>query len=272
MMDEKPYHFQVGQFECIVFAYVNQPDTMELMKRRFPDLPENQMEQAMRESGVGITRTMNILYIRTPEHYLLVDTGQGGENSPLLEGLEHAGIRREDIDGIIITHGDGDHIGGITQDDGSLTFPNASYDIWKSEWEFRMKEAEASDDPQHPVRRHLLPIRNRLNLIDHETEIAPGIWMLPMPGHKVGHCGLLLESGGERLLHIVDAAHHPMQLSHPDWSPRFDLQPELAVQTRKALFERAARENLLVLAYHFPFPGLGYIKEQDGVLWWQAVK
>jgi len=270
-MTDNFYRFQVGAFECIVFAFKNDPADMDLMKRRFPALPPESMEQAIRESGAPITATMNILYIRTPEHQILVDTGQGGADSPLLAGLEQAGIRREDIDGVVITHGDIDHIGGITQADGSLTFPNARYDMWKSEWEYRLEEAKQSDDPQDPSRLNLLPIQDRVYLIDGETEIAPGIWMLPMPGHKLGHCGLLLESGGERLLHIVDAAHHPMQLAHPDWSPRFDLQPEVAAQTRKALFERAARENLLVLVYHFAFPGLGRVIEADGVYRWVAV-
>jgi glyoxylase-like metal-dependent hydrolase (beta-lactamase superfamily II) len=266
-----PYHFKVGQFECIVIACVDEPADMEIMKRRFPQLPVEQMEQAVRESGAPIKRAQNILYIRTPEHQLLVDTGEGEDPNPLLEGLAQVGIQREQIDGVIITHCDVDHIGGITMPDGSLTFPNAHYDIWKTEWDNQIDQAEKSDDPQHIARRNLFPIRDRVSLIDQETEIAPGISMLPMPGHKVGHSGLLLESEGERLLHIVDAAHHPMQLAHPDWSVRFDIDPELAAETRKAMFERAAQENLLVMTYHFAFPGLGYIKEHDGVLRWEAV-
>lgn len=271
-MSENPYHFKVGQFECIIFSYMNDAADMELMKRRFPSQSPEEMEQAVNESGVAITATMNILYIRTPEHQILVDTGMGGADSQLLAGLEQEGIKREDIDGIVITHGDGDHIMGITQADGSLTFPNAQYDMWKSEWEHKLQEAETSDDPQNPARINLLPIKDRVNLIDKETEILPGIWMLPMPGHKIGHSGLLLESNGERLLHIVDAAHHPMQLAHPDWSPRFDTQPEIAIETRKAVFERASRENLLVLAYHFKFPGLGHITKQGEGLRWEAIK
>lgn len=270
-MNTDRHRFQVGQFDCIVFAYANNPGDIDLMTRRFPHLAPDEMEQAVRDSGAPITASMNILYIRTPDHHILVDTGQGGDDSPLLAGLAQAGIAREAIDHIIITHGDGDHIAGITLPDGTLAFPNANYDMWKSEWDFLMDRIEKNNDPHDPARINLLPIRDRVSLIDHETEIAPGIRMLPMPGHKTGHSGLLLESGGERLLHIVDAAHHPMQLAHPDWSPRFDLQPELAAQTRKALFERAAREGLLVLAYHFPFPGLGYIRTEDGQWRWEAL-
>ena len=271
-MSETPYHFKVGQFECIVFAYMNNPADITMMTGRFPSQSPEELEQAIRESGAPITGTMNILYIRTPEHQILVDTGMGGADSALLAGLAQEGIKHEDIDGIVITHGDGDHIMGITQDDGTLTFPNAQYDMWKSEWENKMAEAEKSDDPKNAARRNLIPIKDRVHLIDHETEIMPGITMLPMPGHKIGHSGLLLDSNGERLLHIVDAAHHPMQLNHVDWSPRFDTGPETAIQTRKAVFDRAVREHLLVMAYHFAFPGLGHIIEENGVRHWEPVK
>ena len=271
-MSETPYHFKVGQFECIVFAYMNNPADITMMTGRFPSQSQEELEQAIQASGAPITGTMNILYIRTPEHHVLVDTGMGGADSALPAGLEQEGIKREDIDGIVITHGDGDHIGGITQPDGALTFPNASYDMWKSEWDFLMNRVATSDDPKDPARVNLLPIKDRVHLIDHETEILPGIWTLPMPGHKIGHSGLLLESNGEKLLHIVDAAHHPMQLNHTEWSPRFDTGPETAIQTRKAVFDRAVREHLLVMAYHFPFPGLGHIIEENGVRRLEPVK
>jgi len=107
-------------------------------------------------------------------------------------------------------------------------------------------------------------------MIDHESEILPGLCVLPAPGHTLGHIALLLESGGERLLHIVDCAHNPAQVSHTDWSPLYDMQPDVSAQTRKALFERAARENILVMAYHFPFPGLGRVIEADGAYQWVA--
>lgn len=271
-MSETPYHFKVGQFECIVFAYMNNPADITMMTGRFPSQSQEELEQAIQASGAPITGTMNILYIRTPEHQILVDTGMGGADSPLLAGLEQEGILREEIDGIVITHGDGDHISGITMPGGSLAFPNAQYDMWKTEWDFRINEAEKSDDPQNAARVNLLPIKDRVHLIDRETEILPGLWMLPMPGHKIGHSGLLLDSDGEKLLHIVDAAHHPMQLNHVDWSPRFDTGPETAIQTRKAVFDRAAREHLLVMAYHFAFPGLGHIVEENGVRRWEPIK
>ena len=78
-----------------------------------------------------------------------------------------------------------------------------------------------------------------------------------------------MTSDGEGLLHIVDAAHIPaIHLEHPDWFLAADNWPAWTAVTRKALFDRAADENLLVATYHFPFPGLGRVtKEEIGWAW-----
>jgi glyoxylase-like metal-dependent hydrolase (beta-lactamase superfamily II) len=83
---------------------------------------------------------------------------------------------------------------------------------------------------------------------------------------------LLLDSDGQQLLHMADAAHHPMQIAHPDWSPAFDKQPDVSAQTRRDLFERIADEQWLMMAYHFQFPALGHITRQADTWCWEAVK
>ena len=40
-----------------------------------------------------------------------------------------------------------------------------------------------------------------------------------------------------------DMFHHPSQIEHPEWSPLFDVLPELSVETRRTMFERARREG-----------------------------
>ncbi|MBZ0279772.1 MAG: MBL fold metallo-hydrolase [Anaerolineae bacterium] len=211
--------------------------------------------------------SMNILLIQTPQHKVLVDTGLG--SGTLLKTLEQIGVRPESIDRVIITHGHGDHIGGIMGENG-LNFPNARYTFWKSEWDYWFTEAQKGDET-HPARRNLFPIQDRVDFIDTESEILPGVSAVSAPGHTLGQMGLLIEHGVLRLLHIADAAHTHFQVVHPDWSPRFDMQPDVSAKTRKALFERAADQNLLLTAYHFPFPGLGRISRDGENLKWTSV-
>jgi hypothetical protein len=82
---------------------------------------------------------------------------------------------------------------------------------------------------------------------------------------------LLISSEGEQLLNIVDAVLHPIHLEQPEWYATVDFAPDQVVATRRHLLHRAAAENSLVLAFHFPFPGLGHIV-QKGEHWeWQAI-
>ena len=264
------HRFRIGQFDCTSICDSDDPGNLDMVKGMFPTIAAEDLEGAIEASGSPLIFSINILHIQTAAGQLIVDTSTG--SGQLLDSLADAGIDRHKIDRIIITHGHGDHIGGIVNAAGQLNFPNARYSLWQSEWEYWLEQAEQSAGPQNSARRNLLPIRDRVDLIDHESEILPGICILPAPGHTLGHIALLIESGGDRLLHIVDSAHHPIQVTHTDWSPTFDMQPNISAETRKALFERAAREKLLVLAYHFLFPGLGNVAEQDGMLRWEAVR
>jgi glyoxylase-like metal-dependent hydrolase (beta-lactamase superfamily II) len=121
------------------------------------------------------------------------------------------------------------------------------------------------------VQNKLLPLQNKLMLVTSEDqEIAPGICPMPTPGHTPGHMALMIESDGERLLHMVDVSHLLFQPQNPDWSPVYDSLPELAAETRRRIFEKAAAEDLLVLAYHHPFPGLGYFRKQGEAFVWET--
>ena len=69
-----------------------------------------------------------------------------------------------------------------------------------------------------------------------------------------------VQSGGEELLYISDAALDPLPLEHPDWGMAFDLDPAAALASRRVVFDRAAERSALVLAFHFhPFPSLGRV-------------
>ena len=53
-----------------------------------------------------------------------------------------------------------------------------------------------------------------------------------------------------------DMFHHPSQIEHPEWSPLFDVLPELSAETRRKMFERARRERFPLLTAHLPTPGI----------------
>jgi hypothetical protein len=55
------------------------------------------------------------------------------------------------------------------------------------------------------------------------------------------------------------------------WNMRTDYQPEVAERTRRMLLSRAADQHERILAYHFDFPGLGYVQQQQDEWKWQPI-
>jgi glyoxylase-like metal-dependent hydrolase (beta-lactamase superfamily II) len=62
--------------------------------------------------------------------------------------------------------------------------------------------------------------------------------------------------------------HFGTALPHPEWKVAFDTDPDLAIETRQRVLDRVATDRAPVLAYHFPFPGLGHVaRRTDGYAW-----
>ncbi|HYF65748.1 MAG TPA: MBL fold metallo-hydrolase [Herpetosiphonaceae bacterium] len=219
----------------------------------------------------------NILLVETAGQRVLIDAGQGqldpDDPGRLLDALGKLGITAGAIDTVIISHYHLDHIGGLLDGDGNPTFRNARLVVPKREHEVKMREEFLAQlDPFRAglLRRTFEAYADRLDVADGTEEIAPGVRYADLPGHTPGHTGVLLESQGARLLHVVDAIHLPIQLNHVDAVLVFDAEPDRAVATRRGALERVEADETLLLAYHFPFPGVGRIARTGEDLRWDA--
>jgi hypothetical protein len=78
-----------------------------------------------------------------------------------------------------------------------------------------------------------------------------------------------IESRDETLIVIGDLSHHEvLLLKRPRWEFAFDHDPAKAAKTRIRFFDQIAQQRHAILAYHFPFPGLGHLrKDADGYTW-----
>jgi glyoxylase-like metal-dependent hydrolase (beta-lactamase superfamily II) len=97
-------------------------------------------------------------------------------------------------------------------------------------------------------------------------ELIPGIHAVAASVHTPGHCAILVSSGNAQLLHVADTFHsQAFDLDHPDWATAFDLDPDQAYQTRLRLLDQAVVDRTLLMAYHMPFPAIGYVRANHGL-------
>ena len=100
------------------------------------------------------------------------------------------------------------------------------------------------------------------------AEIAPGLATIVASGHTPGMATFLVHSGNDQLLLTADLAYHPIVNVDNPWLPGPDRDKETALSSRRRIFNRAAAEQMPVLGFHYPFPGLGRMLKTDGGYAW----
>jgi glyoxylase-like metal-dependent hydrolase (beta-lactamase superfamily II) len=219
----------------------------------------------------GIVPTsFTALLVNTESKLVLLDAGTGGQLGPttghIPGALAAAGVKPEAIDVIAISHFHFDHINGIRDKDGRKVFPNAEIHVPAPEWKFWMDDTNMSAAPEVMrtlflnVRRIFRDIAAEVKRFEPGAEIAPGIVSVAAYGHTPGHTAFTVNSGNQSLLVLGDTTNHPWLFArNPHWQGSFDMDGNMAVESRRRMLDRAAADRLLVHGYHFPFPATGYI-------------
>ncbi|WIV51327.1 MBL fold metallo-hydrolase [Marivivens sp. LCG002] len=190
--------------------------------------------------------------VDTGEERILFDTGLNAGG--ITHALAAAGYTPSDITHVVLTHMHGDHIGGLMQD-GAPTFENAAYVTGQVEYDHWA--GAANDGFEGNVR----PLADKMTFLSDGGSVRSGITAMLAAGHTPGHMAYMLESGGKQLLLMADTANHYVySLAHPDWEVRFDMDKAAAAATRRRLFDMASADQIPLIGYHMPFPGLGYVE------------
>ena len=215
----------------------------------------------------------NPLVVNTGSKLVLIDTGYGAGIAPtvglLPQTLAAAGIDPKAIDIVLISHMHGDHINGIKNADGSLAFPNAEIKVPAADWAHWMSDENVAKAPEGFQkasfgfnRKIFGDLKDKVTRFEWKKEVAPGITAVESSGHTPGHTSFVIASGSSSLFLQADVSIVPaLFLRHPDWQVMFDSEPDKAVATRRRVYDMATADKLLVVGYHFPFPGIGHIEK-----------
>ena len=155
--------------------------------------------------------------------------------------------------------------GAPWRDDGSPNFPNATVYLAQAEWDFWMSspQGDRRDRTLEGFRKHVLPLRDRIQLVRDGQEFLPGVQAWLTPGHTPGHMAYLF-TGGWCLTGDV-AFHDPLSYRFPEAESAFDTDRAEGVATRLRVLDRLAQDRLAVIGYHHPWPGLGRVERSGGL-------
>ena len=269
------YRFRIGKFEATAVSDgpldlgAPQPDIFKGVSKE--DFGKTLTENFLPTDKVRLEQ--NALVINTGDQLVLIDTGTGArqlmgpDSGRLLANLKAAGIDPKDIDAVALTHAHPDHCWALIADDGARNFPNAKIFMAQEEFEFWTDLSKAPNDMMKSfiegTRKQLLPLRERIEFLKDGQEFISGIQAIAAPGHTVGHTIFMVSSEGKSLCNVGDLAHHHViPVERPQLAFAYDTDGQQGARTRQRMFGMLAAQRIAILAYHFPWPGIGHLAKQ----------
>lgn len=271
------YRFHIGDIEAFSISDGSAMIGNKDMRMMYPETDRTTMAEVMSqhaETPDGIPLYVNILVLRKDKEVAIFDAGFGpGSNAKwgwLFATLASLNIKREDVTCAFLSHGHVDHIAGFIIDD-KPAFPNAELVVLQEEiafWQGPNPDFSLSKRDKRELPGLIRDNSHRFEVLkpltravqDGATAWGNRIRIEHAPGHTAGHAVFHIQSQGEKMLHMMDLAHHHLLMFHQvDWTIAFDHNPATAVQTRRRIYARAAAEKTRVYGFHLPWPGIGRI-------------
>lgn len=209
--------------------------------------------------------TTNCLLIESAGKRILVDTGNGDKFSPKLKdiyGIDHdrsiavalaeLGVEPESIDVVVFTHLHFDHAGGATRMVGDAVEPvfgRARHIVQRAELDAARSAHERNRASYLADNYEPLAAAGLLDAVEGVATIAPGVSVMPTPGHSRGHQSILVDGGDGKALFCGDVMPTSVHVALP-FIMAYDLDVEATLRSKKDIHARAVDERWLLLFDH----------------------
>ncbi len=264
------YTVQVGSIRCHIvsdgYQWVDGGGFFGLVPRVL-------WEQVVQPDEINrIPSALRCLLIESDAGLILVDTGQGDKLTPkvrkrlamedrnfrLVSDIRSLGFQPEDVCIVLLTHLHGDHCGGSTRWDtldGSPgpvvpTFPQARYLVQRLELAAASFPNERTRGTYFSENWEPLRVRDMLEVVDGDLELATGVRTQVVPGHTESIQVVWVESGGESLLFLGDTCSWAVHMERLAWVPAYDIYPMTSIEGKRNLRRAALRKDALLVFQH----------------------
>ncbi len=231
------YRYKVGSIEVTVVT--DGARAFPLSDTFVRNVPKAEVNKAL-EAGYTAKDNVWVPYtpivVNTGAKLVVVDTGLGqalfaqskGAVGQFGSNLAAAGIDRNQVDTVIISHFHGDHINGLLMADNKPTYPNAEIMVPAAEWKYFTDDGEMSkaagnalvEGAHKNARRVFDALGRKVTQYEPGKELVPGITSMATYGHTPGHTSHVIASGNAKVLVQADVSNTPTVraqsgLAHP---------------------------------------------------------
>ncbi len=272
------YRYKLGEIEVTVVT--DGANTFKFTDTHVLNKTRDELNAALEAAHYPkdlMTTPYNPIVVNTSGKLVVIDTGTGeaayertkGVTGQFQTNLKAAGIDRNAVDTVIISHFHGDHINGLITPDKKLAYPNAEILVPAEEWKYFMDDGNMSRAPKGRMETVFKGLRDVFDAIGRKVtpyeagkEFAPGITSVATPGHSPGHSSFVVASGSSKVFVQGDVTHVPFVfVRNPGWHGFYDQDGPMAETTRRKVYDMLVADKLLVQGFHYPFPGLARVEK-----------
>jgi len=138
--------------------------------------------------------------------------------------------------------------------------------IARDDWSFFISDESVGERPHLRDKVKSLGDSDLVDLVDGETDVSPGVRVVPTPGYTPGHTSVWIASQGSTLFLLGDVVVHEVRVADLDLVYVSDHDASLAAATRRTVLGRLADEGTDVIVSHFQ--GVGrFARPREGFSW-----